>query len=169
MLKFKAPMNISCIPRTLDLSFEFNLLIKTRYEFHLRVVPKNSPSLDQGKKKKKIPPRPNRYRVSTDLRVFAYQRQLTPVAIYLSKPDVIRNQIANSPPPRCQPLLRAIRPRYRVRVQATFQRRPTPSILSAEHARFPATNLFLKELLNLKSTPFRQYLRLKIQRDRDAG
>lgn len=53
MLKFKAPMNISCIPRTLDLSFEFNLLIKTRYEFHLRVVPKNSPSLDQGKKKKK--------------------------------------------------------------------------------------------------------------------
>lgn len=52
MLKFKAPMNISCIPRTLDLSFEFNLLIKTRYEFHLRVVPKNSPSLDQGKKKK---------------------------------------------------------------------------------------------------------------------
>lgn len=105
--------------------------------------------------------------MSTDLRVSAYQRQLTPVAIYLSKPDVIRNQIANSPPPRCQPLLRAIRPRYRVRVQADVRRRPTPSILSAEHARFPATNLFLKELLNLKSTPFDGISVWKSNRDRD--
>lgn len=84
--------------------------------------------------------------MSTDLRVPAYPRQLTPVAIYLSKPDVIRNQIANSPPPRCQPLYELSVLVIGSNVQATFD---------DQRPRFYLRNMpaFQQQISSLKETP----------------
>lgn len=115
----------------------------------LRVIPKNSLSLDQKKKSRQGP---------TD-------RECQPIFEYPPISDNLHPSLFTYQNQTLSEIRSRIRLRLDVnhfyelsvlviRVQADVRRRPTPSILSAEHARFPATNLFLKELLNLKSTPF---------------